>query len=351
MRRLQLTLQPWLRDGRLYAVLSAAGFSLKAVFVKLGYAAGPVDALTLLALRMGFALPLFAWLVWLSRDQAQTPLGWRDAGRIALLGMFGYYLSSLFDFYGLEYISAGLERLILYVYPTLVLVFQAVARRTLPSGRVAQAMAVCYAGLAIAFIHDAGAAAEGAHVWLGGAWVFASAVTYALYYLGTGSMVARIGSMRLTGLAGGASSVLVLAHYLAAGSPSALPALPSGVWINAALMAVLSTALPIYWMALAIQRMGAAQAAAFGSLGPVLTVVASWALLGEALSAYQLGGLALVMLGVARLKPAAQGKAGTAGGPAGRAAASDAAAGSAASAGANADAQDCATVGKAVAQR
>ncbi|GAB2859088.1 DMT family transporter [Pseudoduganella ginsengisoli] len=308
MKRAPIPLQTWLHDGRLYAVLSAAGFSLKAVFVKLGYAAGPVDALTLLAMRMGFALPLFAWLVWLSRDTPKAPLSAADIVHILLLGLFGYYLSSLFDFYGLEYISAGLERLILYVYPTLVLVFQAIARRAMPSGRVAQAMAVCYAGLAIAFIHDAGAASEGAHVWLGGAWVFASAVTYALYYLGTGAMVGRIGSMRLTGLAGGASSLLVLAHYWMAGRPSALLSLPAGVWWNAGLMAVLSTALPVYWMALAIQRMGAAQAAAFGSLGPVLTVVASWALLGEALSAYQLGGLALVMLGVARLKPCAADK-------------------------------------------
>lgn len=320
MKRLHTPFQQWLHDGRLYAVLSAAGFSLKAVFVKLGYAAGPVDALTLLAMRMGFALPLFAWLVWLSRDKVQAPLRWPDAGRILLLGMFGYYLSSLFDFYGLEYISAGLERLILYVYPTLVLVFQAIARRTLPSGRVAQAMGICYAGLAIAFIHDAGTAAQGARVWLGGAWVFASAVTYALYYLGTGAMVGRIGSMRLTGLAGGASSVLVLGHYvfhyLLADTPAKLMSLPSGMWLNAGLMAVLSTALPVYWMALAIQRMGAAQAAAFGTLGPVLTVVASWALLGEALSAYQLGGLALVMLGVARLKPSAP-AAGTAAGKSG----------------------------------
>lgn len=328
MKRLPALFQPWLHDGRFYAVLSAAGFSLKAVFVKLGYAAGPVDALTLLAMRMGFALPLFAWLVWLSRDKARAPLSGMDAVRILLLGLFGYYLSSLFDFYGLEYISAGLERLILYVYPTLVLVFQAILQRTWPSGRVVQAMAVCYAGLAVAFIHDVGAAAEGAHVWLGSAWVFASAVTYALYYLGTGAMVARIGSMRLTGLAGAASSVLVLAHYGMAGEPSALASLPSGVWINAGLMAVLSTALPVYWMALAIQRMGAAQAAAFGSLGPVLTVMAGWALLGEALSAYQLGGLALVMLGVARLKPAANNQAGAAPDGTARAVSADAAVGS-----------------------
>lgn len=301
--------QRWTQDGRFYAVMSAAGFSLKAVFVKLGYAAGPVDALTLLALRMGFALPLFGWLAWRSRDSAQAPLSAMDALRIVALGVLGYYLSSLFDFYGLEYISAGLERLILYLYPTLVLVFQAVALRKAPSSRVVQAMAICYAGLGIAFVHDIGGAGDSALVWKGAAWVFASAVTYAVYYLGTGALISRIGSMRLSGLAGAASSVLVLGHYLVSGHPAALMSLPSGVWLNAGLMAVLSTALPIYWMALAIQRMGAAQSAAVGSLGPVLTLVASWGLLGEAISAAQLGGLALVMLGVARLKPAPPAKA------------------------------------------
>jgi drug/metabolite transporter (DMT)-like permease len=303
MNSLSLSFQQWAKDGRLYAILSAAGFSLKAVFVKLGYAAGPVDALTLLALRMGFALPLFIWLVWLSRDERQAPLGGMDAVRILLLGMFGYYLSSLFDFYGLEYISAGLERLILYLYPTLVLVIQAVVSRRRPAFRTVQAMAVCYVGLGIAFVHDVSLAGHGAHVMTGSAWVFASAVTYALYYLGTGAMVKRLGSMRLAGLAGSASSILVLAHYMLYGAPAKLAILPSAVWLHAALMALLSTALPVYWMALAVQRMGAAQAAAVGSLGPVLTVFASWALLGEALSAVQLGGLALVMFGVSRLKP------------------------------------------------
>ena len=303
MKPSRLSFQQWTKDGRLYAILSAAGFSLKAIFVKLGYAAGPVDALTLLALRMGFALPLFAWLIWLSRDERQAPLGGMDVIRIFLLGMLGYYLSSLFDFYGLEYISAGLERLILYLYPTLVLVFQAIVSRQRPAFRTVQAMAICYFGLGIAFVHDVSLAGHGEQVMKGSAWVFASAVTYALHYLGTGEMLKRLGSMRLAGLAGSASSVLVLAHYLLHGTPAKLAALPPAVWLHAALMALLSTALPIYWMALAIQRMGTAQAAAVGSLGPVLTVFASWALLGEPLSAFQLGGLALVMFGVSRLKP------------------------------------------------
>lgn len=303
MKSLNLSFKQWAADGRLYAILAAAGFSLKAIFVKLGYAAGPVDALTLLTLRMGLALPLFAWLLWLSRDQQAVRLTRMDGVRIVLLGLVGYYLSSLFDFYGLEYISAGLERLILYLYPTLVLVFQAFASRRRPSSRVVQAMAICYLGLGIAFIHDVGMTEHGAQVIKGAAWVFASAVTYALYYLGTGAMVHRLGSMRLAGLAGSASSILVLLHFAVSGNVSTLPSLPSAVWLNAGLMAVLSTALPVYWLALAVQRMGATQAAAVGSLGPVLTVLASWVLLSEPISAFQLGGLALVMFGVSRLKP------------------------------------------------
>lgn len=304
MSSTQAVLRSWSQDGRLYAVLAAAGFSMKAVFVKLGYAAAPVDALTLLALRMGFALPLFLWLAWLARDRTAEPLSVKDGLHIAVLGFLGYYLSSLFDFYGLETITAGLERLILYLYPTLVLLFQVCLTRQRPSGRTLQALAICYLGLGIGFVHDLQVTGWSREVMVGSAWVFASAVTYAMYYLGTGALVGRIGSMRLAGLAGSASCAFVLGHFVAAGDPAALPALPPAVWLNAGLMALVSTALPIYWLALAIGRMGAPQAAAVGNLGPVLTVFASWLLLGEPLSLYQLGGLALVILGVARLKPA-----------------------------------------------
>ncbi|CAN7521933.1 DMT family transporter [Aquipseudomonas alcaligenes] len=291
-------------NGSLFAVLSAAGFSLKAIFVKLSYAAAPVDAVTLLAMRMGLALPLFAWLLWLSRGAGEVALSGRDWFRVLLLGMFGYYLSSLFDFYGLEYISAGLERLILFTYPTLVLVFQALIFRERPSRRTLLAMGLCYLGLGVALMHDIGSTDMGTQVMIGAAWVFASAVTYALYYLGTGVMVKRIGSMRLAGLAGGASALMVLAHYGVAADFAQLATLPASVWLYTALMALLSTVLPIYWMALAIQRLGTTHTAAVGNLGPVLTILASWALLNEAISAYQLVGLVLVLFGVSRLKAA-----------------------------------------------
>lgn len=296
-------IQRTLDNGSLFAVLAALGFSLKAIFVKLAYAAGTVDAITLLALRMALSLPLFLWLVWSSRHHANAPLTWGSAGRVMLLGLFGYYLASLFDFYGLQYISAGLERLILFTYPTLVLIFQAVALREKPTLRVLTAMGLCYFGLGIAFVHDVSVSGVGNQVIIGSLWVFASAVTYALYYSGTGVMLKSMSSMRLAGLAGTASSLMVLGHYALTGDFSLLGQLPAAVWLSALAMAVFSTVLPIYWVSLAIQRMGATQTAAVGNLGPVLTVFASWAVLSEEISLYQIVGLGLVLFGVSRLKP------------------------------------------------
>lgn len=304
MTRLPAPLHRALANGSLYAILAALGFSFKAIFVKLAYAAGPVDAISLLALRMALSLPLFAWLVWASRGQGGAPLSAGDGLRVALLGLFGYYLASLFDFYGLQFISAGLERLILFTYPTLVLVIQAVVQRERPTLRTLAAMGLCYLGLGIAFVHDIASAGSGNQVLVGSLWVFASAVTYALYYSGTGMMLKRMNSMRLAGLCGSASSLMVLAHYLLVADVAPLLQLPSAVWLNAALMALFSTVLPIYWVALAIQRMGPTHTAAVGNLGPVLTMLASWLILSEAVSLYQVAGLVLVLFGVSRLKPA-----------------------------------------------
>jgi len=316
MTRLPAPLQRALANGSMYAVLAALGFSFKAIFVKLAYAAGPVDAISLLALRMALSLPLFAWLVWASRGQGGAPLSPGDGLRVALLGLFGYYLASLFDFYGLQYISAGLERLILFTYPTLVLVIQAIVQRERPTLRTLAAMGLCYLGLGIAFVHDIGAAGGGNAVLVGSLWVFASAVTYALYYSGTGMMLKRMNSMRLAGLCGTASSLMVLAHYLLVADVAPLLQLPDAVWLNAALMALFSTVLPIYWVALAIQRLGPTHTAAVGNLGPVLTMLASWLILSEAISLYQIAGLVLVLFGVSRLKPAKKPEAPTAPTPA-----------------------------------
>ncbi|MDK2124197.1 DMT family transporter [Parachitinimonas caeni] len=292
-------LSQYLLDGRVLAMLAAAGFSMKAIFVKLSYAAYPVDPITLLALRMVLALPLFLLLAW--RERGAGPLGRQDIWLLLLIGFLGYYLSSLTDFIGLFYISAGLERLILFTYPTLVLLFGAVLLKQPIPAKAWPPMLVCYIGIFAAVGHDLQQRADGHTVLIGAAWVFASAVSYALYYLGVGKLAKRIGSTRMAGWAGAASSGMVLAHFAAVGDFTVLPKLPGIIWGYSAAMAVFSTVLPIALLAAAIRRLGAGVAAGYATLGPVLTIVFAWLLLGESFTWMQALGLGLVMGGVSWL--------------------------------------------------
>ena len=214
--------------GIAYAVAGAAAASMKAILAKLAYAAAPVSPVVLLNLRMLMALPFFLWLF--LRAGSPRQLHMKHWLQLALLGFAGYYFSSLSDFIGLQYVSAGLERLILFTYPTLILLFQVVIFRERPSRRTLLAMGVCYMGLGVALLHDISTAGMGGQVILGAAWVFASAVTYALYYLGTGVMLKRLGSMRLAGLAGSASALMVLVHYGASTDMAQLLVVPRPVW-------------------------------------------------------------------------------------------------------------------------
>jgi drug/metabolite transporter (DMT)-like permease len=171
------------------AVVAAFGFSFKAILVKLAYPYG-VDAVTLLALRMAFALPVFLWIGF-SASRNAPALSLRDWLAVATLGVLGYYGASILDFLGLKYISAGLERLILFTYPTLILLFGVVFHGRAISRREGIALALCYAGIAAAFAHDLQFSADMAVVWIGGGFVFASSVSYAVYLFGSAGMIAR----------------------------------------------------------------------------------------------------------------------------------------------------------------
>jgi drug/metabolite transporter (DMT)-like permease len=184
--------------GALLALLAAFGFSLKAIFVKLAYPYG-VDAITLLALRMGFSLPVFLW-VGLVEQRAGASLSRDDWGRLFLLGCFGYYGASILDFWGLEYISAGLERLILFTYPTLTILIGVLFQGKAFTRREGIAVALCYCGIGFAFMHDLGLN-HARDVWIGGALVFGSSVSYAIYLSGSAPMIGRLGAMRFTALA------------------------------------------------------------------------------------------------------------------------------------------------------
>jgi drug/metabolite transporter (DMT)-like permease len=284
------------RMGVALAVLAAFGFSFKAIFVKLAYAAAPVDAITLLTLRMSFSLPIVLGVgLWIGRDA--PPLARRDWGMLVALGLLGYYGSSILDFVGLQYISAALERLILFVYPTLTVLIGVLFMGKRLERRQVAALVLSYAGIGLAFAHDLRIAGDTRAVWLGAAFVFGSALTYALYSAGTELAVRRLGAIRFAALGITVSTVATQLHFVASQPLSAL-AQPLPVYLYGAGMAIFSTVLPVFWQSVAIRRIGAARAVLIGTLGPVLTIFFGWVLLGEAISLQQMAGAALVLGGV-----------------------------------------------------
>ena len=287
-------MQHTLATGAGLALLAAFGFSLKAIFIKLAYPYG-VDAITLLALRMLFALPVFIW-VGLFRQRAGSALSSGDWGRIAVLGCLGYYGASILDFWGLQYISAGLERLILFTYPTLTILIGVLFQGKNFSWREGAALVLCYTGIGFAFVHDLGLA-DSRDVWIGGGLVFASSVSYAIYLAGSAPMIARLGSMRFTALAMLMSTAVTLLHFAAA-QPLAAFIQPLPVYGWSLAMALFATIIPVFALSAAIRQLGAGRTTLYGMVGPLLTIGFGWWLLDEAISSAQLAGAVLVVAGI-----------------------------------------------------
>ncbi len=283
------------RIGVALAVLAAFGFSFKAIFVKLAYAAAPVDAVTLLSLRMVFSLPAFLWIGFTAGNA--VPLTRRDWGTLVVLGVLGYYASSMLDFLGLQYISAGLERLILFTYPTLTVLIGVLFMGQSLEERQVGALLLSYAGIGLAFAHDLQLGGDVATLLTGAAFVFGSALTYAIYSAGAEPAIRRLGSARFAALAMLVSTTATQLHFFAT-QPLAALVQPLPIYLYGAAMALFSTVLPILWQSAAIRRIGAARSVLIGTLGPVLTIFFSWWLLQEPVSAAQLAGASLVLAGV-----------------------------------------------------
>jgi drug/metabolite transporter (DMT)-like permease len=283
--------------GAVLAFSAAAFFSMKAIFVKLAYLYG-VDAVTLLALRMLFALPvLLIAAFWSARRHAHR-MTRKDWFAVIFLGFAGYYLSSLLDFMGLAYITAGLERLILFLYPTIVAIISFFLFKK-PIGRTGIiALVLSYIGIAIATGHDIEAGGDAHAVLIGGSLIFACTISYAIYLVGSGELVGRIGATRFAALATTVAAVCVLIQFVIQNPADALVTQPWQVYMHAGGMAFLSTLLPIFMTAKAIQMIGAAKVSLIGAVGPVATIFFGWLLLGEDVSIQQIIGAALVLAGV-----------------------------------------------------
>ena len=276
------------------AMAGAVAFSGKAIIVKLAYRHG-VDAITLIMLRMVIALPLFLLMLWWA-GRGKPNLSWRDRAAAAALGFSGYYLSSYLDFLGLQYVTASLERLILYLTPAVVLLLSWAIFGRRASPRQWAAMAVGYSGLLLVFGHEL--RLDGTRVLLGTGLVLTSTLSYAAYLLYSGEVVRRIGSLRLTGWASSMACGFCLAQFALLRPLSSLAQLAPAVWWLSLLNGTVCTALPVLLVMRAIERIGPARTAQFGMVGPVSTILLGVLILGEPFTAWVAAGSLCVLAGV-----------------------------------------------------
>jgi drug/metabolite transporter (DMT)-like permease len=271
---------------------SAVAFSAKAVIAKVGYRYG-AEPSTLLALRMAFSLPFFV-VAAVVTSRGRAPLPRKELGKIVGLGVLGYYLASVFDFYGLVYISAGLERLILFVYPTLVVLMSAWLFKTPITRRTIWALGLTYGGVLLA-VKTETAGASGPGLWAGVALIFGCALSYAAYLVGSGRLIPRVGSLRFTALAMIVSTAAMMLHFAVVGGR--FGGHPTPVYVAGVLLALVCTVLPVFLLAEGIRRIGAGPAAIIGAVGPVSTIALAHWVLGEPVHLLQGVGTALVLIG------------------------------------------------------
>jgi drug/metabolite transporter (DMT)-like permease len=275
------------------ALTGSIAFSAKAIVVKLAYLHA-VDAITLIMYRMLFALPIFAFMAWwTSRNQPALTL--KDWLGVLGLGFTGYYLASFLDFVGLQYINASLERLILYLNPTLVLLLGWVLYQRKINRAQALGMVLSYSGILLVMGHEV--SLQGSNTVLGAALVFGSAVSYAIYLSYSGELVKRLGALRLVGLATSVACLLCVAQFIMLRPLASALVAQQVIWLSL-LNATLCTAVPVVMVMMAIERIGAGLTAQVGMIGPLATILMGVAVLGEPFTLWAAGGTALVMAGI-----------------------------------------------------
>lgn len=287
--------------GTAFALVGVLAFSLRPILIKLAYgvptdSGHPVSPVTLLFLRMVLSLPFFAVIALFLKGKEPRLTG-RDWAAVAGLGFLGYYLASFLDFLGLQYVGAGIGRLILFLYPTLVLLLSFLFLDKAPTRRELVAFVICYSGVALVLSNRFGGGKEGTLFLLGVLLVFGSALCYAVYLVAGSQLVKRIGSMRFTAYTMIISTLPAVLQFFIVEKPSSL-VLPGAVWGYAIVMATFSTVFPVFLQAEALKRIGASRFALIGAVGPVSTVLVSALGLEEPFTSLQAAGGLLVIFGV-----------------------------------------------------
>ncbi len=283
--------------GIFCVLLATVGLSTKAILIKLIYESAPgIDAVSVLTLRFGAALPFFLALLYFHRPrQSVAPTGARELATLAFLGIAGFYLSAYLDYSALMYIPAGLERLILFLYPTFVVMISMVVRPGEVSTGTLGAMGVSYLGLFAVFLEQA--SSLDAQMTKGAMLVLAAAVTFAMYTVASAGRIRKYGSIRFTSLAMIAATVATTAHGLL---EHGLQVFDQSAEVYGLIipMALFSTVLPLLLVAEGIKRIGAANTSIISTSGPPLTLIMAYFILGETFGPLQLLGGAMIIGGV-----------------------------------------------------
>ncbi len=284
--------------GYLFTLIGAIMFSTKAIIVKLSFRETQVDPISLLALRMVFSLPFFLITGYVaSKNKEVKPLSTKQWYSIIGLGLLGYYLSSLLDFIGLKYITAGLERLILFLYPTFTVLINHYVFKEPFTRRQLSALSLCYAGICFTFYNEMWQAKEMQHMLLGSGLIFLCSVTYASYLVGTGRLLKQINVLRYTSLAMLSATAGVLIHYVVQGQYG-LSDLKGHMVMYGILLAIVATVIPNFLISRGIQLIGSNHSAILSAIGPVSTILLAYFFLGENLDFFQIIGTGLVIGGV-----------------------------------------------------
>jgi len=284
--------------GFLITILGAVFFSTKAIFVKLAFKSTGIDAVTLLTLRMLFSLPFYLVAAWIgSKKESAVTLTLRQWFFLILLGTFGYYLSSLFDFIGLQYVSAGLERLILFLYPTFSVLINTFLYKTKLNKTQVIALVLTYLGIGIAYIGEMKIDTSNPNFYFGSFMIFLCAITYSFYLVGTGRMIPKVGVTRYTAYAMLAATVGIFIHFLVTKNIQQIPITPTLIGYSIAL-AIIATVLPSFMMSNGMKKIGSNNVSIITSIGPVSTIIQAHFFLGEQIIIPQIIGTALVIIGV-----------------------------------------------------
>jgi drug/metabolite transporter (DMT)-like permease len=284
--------------GFLITICGAIFFSTKAIFVKLAFQDTKVDAVTLLCLRMLFSLPFYIGAAWIAhRKEGVVKLTQKQWLWVLTMGIFGYYLSSLFDFIGLQYVSAGLERLILFLYPTFAVLINTFYFKTKLSRIQVLALVLTYIGIGTAYWGEIRSAHYGPQFFYGSFMIFLCAVTYSFYLVGTGRLVHAVGATRYTAYAMLAASAGIFIHFLVT-HPVRDIVMTSSLAGYGIALAIIATVLPSFMMSVGMKKIGSNNVAIITSIGPVSTILQAHFFLGETIIPEQILGTALVMIGV-----------------------------------------------------